>query len=165
MSSVDHIPTKLLTAWWNHKIRRGGVLHRNKKFIIRNLRLIIPGVDKTGVLKTWNHFALDYRYWRHLISGLITSLTSNPFPPIPLWSALTNPPLPPPTPTPPPSPVNINHWHTPHQQGKGKHYHQPSWPGRHQSTQWEHIMFVGWGIRVRILWESSISLRMRLNKK
>ena len=37
--------TKLLTAWCNHKRRRGGVLHTNKKSIVHNLRLIIPGVE------------------------------------------------------------------------------------------------------------------------
>ena len=50
-NSDDHLPTKLLTAWCNHKRRLGGVLHTNKKYIAHNLRLIIPGVEKTGALK------------------------------------------------------------------------------------------------------------------
>ena len=45
-SSDNHLPPKLLTAWCNHKRRRGGVLHMNKKSIVHNLRLIIPGVKK-----------------------------------------------------------------------------------------------------------------------
>ena len=69
-NSDNHLPTKLLTEWCNHKRRRGGVLKTNKKSIFHNLRLIIPGVDKTGALKTWAHFSIDDRYWRHLISGL-----------------------------------------------------------------------------------------------
>ena len=77
-NSDNHIPTKLLTAWCNHKRRRGGLLHTNKKLIVHNLRLIIPGVNKTGALKTWAHFAIYDRYWQHLISGLWTSSTSTP---------------------------------------------------------------------------------------
>ena len=42
----DHLPTKLLNAWCNHKRRRGRVLHTNKKSISHNLRIIIPGVEK-----------------------------------------------------------------------------------------------------------------------
>ena len=72
-NSDDHLPTKLLTARYNHKRQCEGVLHTNKKSIVRNLRLIIPGVEKTGALKTWAHFAIDDRYWRHLVSGLGTS--------------------------------------------------------------------------------------------
>ena len=61
-NSDNHIHTKLLTAWCNHKRRRGGVLHTNKKSIVHNLRLIIPGVDKTRALKTWAHFAINDGY-------------------------------------------------------------------------------------------------------
>ena len=74
-NSDDHLPTKLITAWCNHKGRRGGVLHTNKKPIVHNLRLIIPGGDKTGALKTWAHFTIDDRYWQHLIPVLGTSST------------------------------------------------------------------------------------------
>ena len=72
----DHLTTKLLTTWYNHKRRRGGVLHTNKKYIIHNLQLIISGVDKNRALKTWAHFDIDERYRQHLISGLGTSLAS-----------------------------------------------------------------------------------------
>ena len=77
-NSDDHLPTKLLTEWCNHKRRRGVVLHTNKKSIVHNLQLIIPEVDKAGTLKTWAHFAIDDRYWQHLISGLGNSSTSTP---------------------------------------------------------------------------------------
>ena len=50
-NSDDHVPTKLLTAWCNHKRQRRGVLHTNNKSIINNLRLVIPGVDKNRALK------------------------------------------------------------------------------------------------------------------
>ena len=45
-NSDDHLPTKLLTTWCNHKRRCRGVLHVNKKYVVPNLRLVIPGVDK-----------------------------------------------------------------------------------------------------------------------
>ena len=45
-------------------------MNMNKKSIVYNLRLIIPGVDTTISLKTWEHFALDEKYWQNLISGL-----------------------------------------------------------------------------------------------
>ena len=80
-NSDDHLTTKLLTAWCNHKRRRGGVIHTNKKSIVHSLRLIIPGVDKTGALKKWAYFSINDRYWRHLISGLGNSSTSIPPPP------------------------------------------------------------------------------------
>ena len=50
----------------------------NKMYIVYNLCLVIPGVDKTGALKTWVRFSLDDRYWQHLISGLGNSLMSTP---------------------------------------------------------------------------------------
>ena len=74
-NSDDYLPTKILTECCNHKRKLGGVLHMNKKSIVQNLHLIIPGVDKTGALKTWAHFAIDERYWRNSISGLVTSST------------------------------------------------------------------------------------------
>ena len=82
-NSDDHLPTKLITAWCNHKRRRGGILHTNKKSIFHNLRLTIPGVRKTGAPKTWAHFAIDNRYRQHLISGLGTSLKPTPLAPPP----------------------------------------------------------------------------------
>ena len=53
----DHITTRILTAWYNHKKQRGCVLHTNKKSIIHNLRLIISGVDKIRSLNTWAQFS------------------------------------------------------------------------------------------------------------
>ena len=79
-----HLPTKLLTAWCNHKQQSGGVLHTEKRYIVHNLLLIIPEVDKAGTLKTWAHFAIDDRYWQHLISGLGNYSTSTPPAPLPL---------------------------------------------------------------------------------
>ena len=58
-NSYNHLPTKLLTTWCNHKSRRGSILHINKASIVHNLRLIIPGADKTGVLKTWALFDIN----------------------------------------------------------------------------------------------------------
>ena len=55
----NHLPTNFLAAWFNHKRQSRGVLHTNKESIVHNLRLIMPGVDKNGALKTWAHFDLD----------------------------------------------------------------------------------------------------------
>ena len=87
-------------------------MQTNKKSIFHNLRLIIPGVDKTGALKTWVHFSLDERYWQHLISGLDNSSTSTP-----------------------PAPPHPNHQYQPQRQGKGKHHQQNHRQGQHQPSQ------------------------------
>ena len=54
-----------------------------EKSIVRSLRLIILRVEKTRALKIWAHFAVDDRYWGHLISGLGTSSASTPPAPAP----------------------------------------------------------------------------------
>ena len=36
------LPTKLLTAWCNHKQKRGEILHSNKKSIVQNIALLLP---------------------------------------------------------------------------------------------------------------------------
>ena len=41
------LPTKLLTAWCNHKRKRVGVLHSNKKSIAQHPALILPCICKT----------------------------------------------------------------------------------------------------------------------
>ena len=66
----DQIPTELLTAWCNNKRRRGGVLQNNKNNLAQNIRLVIPGAAKDGLLTTWVYFALDAAYWEYLISLL-----------------------------------------------------------------------------------------------
>ena len=70
--SEDQIPTQLLTAWSDHKRKRGGVLQNNKKNLAQNIRLIIPGAAKDGLLSTWVYFALDAAYWAHLVSQIGT---------------------------------------------------------------------------------------------
>ena len=123
-NSEDHLPNKLLSWWCNHKRRCGGVLHTNKKSIFHNLRLIIPGVDKPGALKKWEHFAINDRYWQHLISGLEKSLTSTPPAPPPPYHCIPHSSTPPSSPHPPPSPtpVNPHHWHQPQRQGQGRRH-------------------------------------------
>ena len=41
-NSYQQLPTKPLTAWCNHKQKRGGVLHSNKNSIVHNIALILP---------------------------------------------------------------------------------------------------------------------------
>ena len=64
----DQIPTQLLTAWCNHKRKPGGVLQNNKNNLAQNIRLVVPGAAKDGLLTTWVYFALDNSYWKYLIS-------------------------------------------------------------------------------------------------
>ena len=66
----DQIPTQVLTAWCDNKCRRDGVLQNNKKNLSKNIRLVIPGAAKDGLLTTRVYFALDAAYWKYLISLL-----------------------------------------------------------------------------------------------
>ena len=77
-NSDQQLPTKLLTAWWNHKRRRGGVLHSNKKSIVQNIALILPCIGKTGRMSEWVHYALDNGYWKYLIANLGNSPKPQP---------------------------------------------------------------------------------------
>ena len=74
----QQLPTKLLTAWCNHKLRRGGVLHSNKKSIVQNIALILPCIGKTGRMSDWVHYALYNGYWKYLISNLGNSPKPQP---------------------------------------------------------------------------------------
>ena len=51
-SSDDQLPTKIITAWCNHKGLIGSLLNTKKKSILHNIRHIISGGDKTGALNT-----------------------------------------------------------------------------------------------------------------
>ena len=74
----QQLPTKLLTAWCNHKLRRGGVLHSNKKTIVQNIALLLPCIFKTGRMSEWVHYALDNGYWKYLIANLGNSPKPQP---------------------------------------------------------------------------------------
>ena len=111
------LPTKLLTAWCNHKRKRGGVLHPNKKSIVQNIALILPYIGKTEIMSEWLHYALNNGYWKYLISNSGNSPKPRPahepppsslrkekgryFPPNPP-SENENPPPSPPSPAPRP---------------------------------------------------------------
>ena len=71
-NSEDQIPTKLLTAWCNNKRKRGAPLQNNKNNLAQNIRLIVPGEPKDGLLTNWVYLALDDGYWKHLIKQLGT---------------------------------------------------------------------------------------------
>ena len=71
-NSEDQIPTQLLTAWYNNKRKPGAPLQNNKKNLAQNIRLIVPGATKDGLLTTWVYLALDNGYWAHLIKQLGT---------------------------------------------------------------------------------------------
>merc|ERR1740124_1562035 len=72
-NSEDQISTQLLTAWSDHKRKRGAVLQSNKKHLAQNIRLIIPGAAKDSLLSAWVYFVLDNTYWAHLVSQLGTN--------------------------------------------------------------------------------------------
>ena len=57
-NSDDQIPAQLLTAWCDHPRKRGGVLQNNKKNLAQNIRLIVPGAAKDGLLSSWVYFVL-----------------------------------------------------------------------------------------------------------
>ena len=77
-NSDKQLPTKLLTAWWNHKRRRSRVFHSNKKSIVQNIALVLPCIGKTGRMSEWVHYALDNGYWKYLIANLGNSPKPQP---------------------------------------------------------------------------------------
>ena len=50
--SEDQIPTKILTAWYDNKRKPGAPLKNNNKNLTQNIRLIVPGAAKDGLLTT-----------------------------------------------------------------------------------------------------------------
>ena len=65
-SSEDQITTQLLTAWCDNKHKQGAPLQNNKKNLAQNIRLIVPGAAKDGLLTTWVYPEIDGGYWAHL---------------------------------------------------------------------------------------------------
>ena len=51
-NSEDQIPTQLLTAWCDKKRKLGAPLQNNRKNLAQNIRLIVPGAEKYGLLTT-----------------------------------------------------------------------------------------------------------------
>ena len=111
--------------WCDNKQKPGALLQNNKKGIAQNIRLIVPGAAKDGLLSTWVYLALDESYWAHLVSKLGSSPSkwtgTEPNPrstPPPRSSRRTNasPSTPPRRPAPPNSPPpsrTRNTQHTP----------------------------------------------------
>ena len=71
-NSEDQIPTKLLTSFCHTRRKPGAPLQNNKNNLAQNIRLIVPGAEKYGLLTTWVYLALDGGYWKHLIKQLGT---------------------------------------------------------------------------------------------
>ena len=96
-NSEDQIPTKLLTAWCDNKLKKGASLQNNKNNLAQNIRLIVPGAAKDGLLTTWVYLALDDGYWAHLVRQLGSNpLTCNGTEPNPRSSQRTAAPSTPP---------------------------------------------------------------------
>ena len=66
----SHVPTRFLTTWCDNPRKRGGQLLTDKDRLVRNLRLIIPGVDNAGSVSTWGFHAIDVKHWFLLLSTL-----------------------------------------------------------------------------------------------
>ena len=69
-NSEDQIPTQLITAWCENMRKPGALLQNNKNNPDQNIRLIVPGAAKDGLLTTWVYLALDNGYWAHLVRQL-----------------------------------------------------------------------------------------------
>ena len=79
---ASHVPTRFLTAWCDNPRKRGGQLLTNKDSLVRNLRLIIPGVDDAGLVATWGFHALDATYWFLMVASLNHPANTTPdYPP------------------------------------------------------------------------------------
>ena len=52
-NSEDQIPSQRLTVWCDNKRKLGAPLQNNKKNLAQNIRLIVPGAEKYGLLATW----------------------------------------------------------------------------------------------------------------
>ena len=63
----NQLPKQLLTAWCNNKWKRGAPIQNNKKNLAQNIRLLITGAAKDGLLTSWVYFALDNGHWKYLI--------------------------------------------------------------------------------------------------
>ena len=50
---ASHIPTPLLTEWCDHPRKLGHPLLTNKKIVVRNIQLVILGIDGSGALSAW----------------------------------------------------------------------------------------------------------------
>ena len=80
-NSEKQLLTKLLTAWCNNKRQVGSLLWSNKKNLVQNIVIIVPTVYQYGSLGLWAHLALDNKYWKYLINGIVNAPTPTPGPP------------------------------------------------------------------------------------
>ena len=55
-----------------NKRKQGAPHQNNKNTITQNIRLIVPGTGKYGLITAWLYLALDDGYWLHLIKQLGT---------------------------------------------------------------------------------------------
>ena len=67
---ASQIPTRLLTAWCDHPRKVGRPLLTNKKSIVRNIQVVLPEVDRTGLISKWGFHTLDAQHWNDLLNSL-----------------------------------------------------------------------------------------------
>ena len=66
----SNISMILLTEWCDNPRKWGGQLMTNKDSVIRNLRLIITGINGAGSVSIWGFHALDLTHWFLLLATL-----------------------------------------------------------------------------------------------
>ena len=75
----SHIPTQIITAWCDHPRKVGRPILTNRKFIVSNLQLTIPDVDKGGSLSLWVFHALDTLHWYALLQMINHPTNAAPY--------------------------------------------------------------------------------------
>ena len=58
--------------WCYNKRKLVTPLQNNKNNLAQNIRLILPGATKYGLITTWVYLSLDYGYWEHIVKQLGT---------------------------------------------------------------------------------------------
>ena len=59
---ASHILTRLLTALCDHPHKVGRPLLTKKQSIVRNIQIVLPEVDRTGLLSKWGFHTLDAQH-------------------------------------------------------------------------------------------------------
>ena len=111
----SHIPTLLLTVWYEHPRKFRQTILTNKQCMVRNIQQVILNFDAYGALSTWVFHALGAQHWNDLLNTLKHPSFKPPENDLntpqenqdPLPEQARRPPPPTPPPTPPPRESNV----------------------------------------------------------